>query len=239
MVDEEQRFGVKHKETLKALRTNVDVLSMSATPIPRTLEMAISGIREMSVLQTPPEERQPVLYLWDHTERPGRRGSVGNYWWTARSSSFTTESIRSIRSRQDFRSWCRKPGFRVAHGKLSEAELEKTIIDFWNHEFDVLVSTTIIETGLDISNANTLIIDRADTFGLSQLHQLRGRVGRGRSGRMPTSSTAPTRSLSETALERLRTIASNTDRGAARHRTKGPGDPRGRKPVGWRAVGPH
>ncbi len=215
IVDEEQRFGVEHKETLKALRTDVDVLSMSATPIPRTLEMAVAGIREMSVLATPPEERQPVLtYVGAHQDaqiaaairrellRDGQVFYVHN----------RVESINSVAAK--LQELVPEARVRVAHGKLSETELEKVMIDFWNHEFDVLVSTTIIETGLDIANANTLIVDRADAFGLSQLHQLRGRVGRGRERAYAYFFYRADKTLSETALERLRTIAANTDLGS-------------------------
>lgn len=215
VIDEEQRFGVEHKETLKALRTNVDVLAMSATPIPRTLEMAVAGIREMSVLQTPPEERQPVLTF------------VGGYTREQVSAAIRRELLRDgqvffVHNRVDsinkvaaeLQEIVPEARIRVAHGKLSEAQLEKVIVDFWNHEFDVLVCTTIVETGLDISNANTLIVDRADTFGLSQLHQLRGRVGRGRERAYAYFFYPPTKTLTETALERLRTIAANSDLGA-------------------------
>nr|WP_259349556.1 transcription-repair coupling factor [Schaalia sp. JY-X169] len=215
VVDEEQRFGVEHKETLKALRTNVDVLSMSATPIPRTLEMAISGIREMSVLQTPPEERQPVLTFVGPYSNAQVAAAVRRELLRDGQVFFVHNRVDSINKvAAGLQELVPEARIRVAHGKLSEAELEKTIIDFWNHEFDVLVSTTIIETGLDISNANTLIVDRADTFGLSQLHQLRGRVGRGRERAYAYFLYGTNKTLSETALERLRTIASNTDLGA-------------------------
>ncbi|MDN5963695.1 MAG: transcription-repair coupling factor, partial [Actinomyces sp.] len=215
VIDEEQRFGVEHKETLKALRTDVDVLSMSATPIPRTLEMAVSGIREMSILQTPPEERQPVLtFVGAYTDaqvsaairrellRDGQVFYVHN----------RVESINSVAAH--VQEMVPEARVRVAHGKLGEHELENVIVDFWNHEFDVLVCTTIVETGLDISNANTLIVDRADVFGLSQLHQLRGRVGRGRERAYAYFFYPGDRTLTETAHERLRTIAQNTDLGA-------------------------
>lgn len=215
VVDEEQRFGVQHKETLKALRTNVDVLSMSATPIPRTLEMAVSGIREMSVLQTPPEDRQPVLtFVGQHSDaqvaaairreilRDGQVFYVHN----------RVESIDKVAAH--LKELVPEARIRVAHGKLSEAQLEQVIVDFWNGEFDVLVSTTIVETGLDISNANTLIVDRSDAFGLSQLHQLRGRVGRGGERAYAYFLYPRDKVLSETSLERLRTIAAHTDLGA-------------------------
>lgn len=215
VIDEEQRFGVEHKETLKALRTDVDVLSMSATPIPRTLEMAVSGIREMSILQTPPEERQPVLTF------------VGSYTDQQVSAAIRRELLRDgqvffVHNRVDsitsvaahVQELVPEARIRVAHGKLSEHQLEEVIVDFWNHEFDVLVCTTIVETGLDISNANTLIVDRADVFGLSQLHQLRGRVGRGRERAYAYFFYPGDKTLTETAHERLKTIAANTDLGA-------------------------
>ena len=215
IIDEEQRFGVEHKETLKALRADVDVLSMSATPIPRTLEMAVSGIREMSILQTPPEERQPVLtFVGAHSDaqvsaairrellRDGQVFYVHN----------RVDSISSVAAH--IQELVPEARIRVAHGKLNEHQLESVIVDFWNHDFDVLVCTTIVETGLDISNANTLIVDRADTFGLSQLHQLRGRVGRGRERAYAYFFYPSDRPLSETAHERLQTIAQNADLGA-------------------------
>lgn len=215
VVDEEQRFGVEHKETLKALRTNVDVLSMSATPIPRTLEMAISGIREMSVLQTPPEERQPVLTFVGPYSNAQVAAAIRRELLRDGQVFFVHNRVESINKvAAGLQELVPEARIRVAHGKLSEAELERVIIDFWNHEFDVLVSTTIVETGLDISNANTLIVDRADTFGLSQLHQLRGRVGRGRDRAYAYFLYNSNKTLSETALERLRTIAANTDLGA-------------------------
>lgn len=215
IIDEEQRFGVEHKETLKALRTDVDVLSMSATPIPRTLEMAVSGIREMSILQTPPEERQPVLTF------------VGSYTDAQVSAAIRRELLRDgqvffVHNRVEsinkvaahIQELVPEARIAVAHGKLSEQQLERVIVDFWNHDFDVLVSTTIVETGLDISNANTLIVDRADTFGLSQLHQLRGRVGRGRERAYAYFFYGADKVLSEVAAERLKTIAMNSDLGS-------------------------
>lgn len=215
VVDEEQRFGVEHKETLKQLRTDVDVLSMSATPIPRTLEMAVTGLREMSLLQTPPEDRHPILTF------------VGAYSDEQVRAAIKRELLRDgqvfyIHNRVcDISKVARKVAdlvpdarVRVAHGKLSEAQLEQVIVDFWNREFDVLVCTTIVETGLDIANANTLIVDRADAMGLSQLHQLRGRVGRGRERAYAYFLYPADKALTETAHERLSTIASNTDLGS-------------------------
>ncbi|MBM6979717.1 MAG: transcription-repair coupling factor [Actinomyces succiniciruminis] len=215
VIDEEQRFGVEHKETLKALRTDVDVLSMSATPIPRTLEMAVTGLREMSTLSTPPEDRHPILTY------------VGAYETKQVSAAIRRELLRDgqvffVHNRvEDIESVAARladlvPEARVAtaHGQMHESRLEKVIDDFWHKEIDVLVCTTIVETGLDVSNANTLIVDRADRMGLSQLHQLRGRVGRGRERAYAYFLYPADRPLTETALERLRTIATNTDLGA-------------------------
>ncbi|MBV7364196.1 transcription-repair coupling factor [Actinomycetaceae bacterium TAE3-ERU4] len=215
IIDEEQRFGVEHKETLKQLRASVDVLAMSATPIPRTLEMAVTGIREMSMLQTPPEERQPILtYVgrWQDRQmiaaikrelmRDGQVFFVHN----------RTEDIDAVAAR--ITDLVPNARVAVAHGKMNEAQLERVIVDFWNREFDVLVCTTIVETGLDISNANTLIVDRADAMGLSQLHQLRGRVGRSRERAYAYFFYPEDKVLTQTAHERLRTIATHTDLGA-------------------------
>lgn len=215
VIDEEQRFGVEHKETLKAMRMNVDVLAMSATPIPRTLEMAVAGIREMSVLQTPPEDRQPVLTFVGQYETGQVAAAIRRELLREGQVFYVHNRVESISHvAQQVQELVPEARVRVAHGKLSEAELERVIVDFWNHEFDVLVSTTIVETGLDISNANTLIVDRADTFGLSQLHQLRGRVGRGGERAYAYFFYAKDKVLTETALERLRTIAANTDLGS-------------------------
>lgn len=215
IVDEEQRFGVEHKETLKAMRTNVDVLSMSATPIPRTLEMAVAGIREMSVLQTPPEDRQPVLTFVGGFEDAQVGAAIRRELMREGQVFYVHNRVDSInRVAAHVQELVPEARIRVAHGRLSETELERVIIDFWNHEFDVLVSTTIVETGLDISNANTLIVDRADMFGLSQLHQLRGRVGRGCERAYAYFFYPQEKTLTETALERLRTIAAHTDLGA-------------------------
>ncbi|MBD3783970.1 MAG: transcription-repair coupling factor [Micrococcales bacterium] len=215
VVDEEQRFGVEHKEQLKALRTSVDVLAMSATPIPRTLEMAVTGIREMSTLATPPEERHPVLtYVGAYDEKTVtaaiRRELLreGQVFLVHNKVSTIEKAAARIRELA--------PEARVAtaHGKMGEHKLEQVVVDFWEKRFDVLVCTTIVETGLDISNANTLIVERADRLGLSQLHQLRGRVGRGRERAYSYFLYPPETPLTETALDRLQTIASNTDLGS-------------------------
>ena len=181
VVDEEQRFGVEHKEQLKALRTSVDVLAMSATPIPRTLEMAVTGIREMSTLPTPPEERHPVLtYVGAYDERTVT-AAIRRELMREGQVFLVHNKVSTIdRAAARVRELVPEARVAVAHGKMGEHKLEQVVVDFWEKRFDVLVCTTIVETGLDISNANTLVVERADRLGLSQLHQLRGRVGRGR-----------------------------------------------------------
>lgn len=214
IVDEEQRFGVEHKEQMKRLRTSVDVLSMSATPIPRTLEMAITGIREMSTITTPPEERHPVLtYVGAYEDRQViaavrrellREGQVFFIHNRVNSIEKAAARIREL-----------VPDARVAtaHGQMGEHQLEQVMLDFWEKRFDVLVCTTIVESGLDVSNANTMIIERADMLGLSQLHQLRGRVGRSRERAYAYFLYPPEKPLTETAHERLATLAQHSDLG--------------------------
>ncbi len=215
VVDEEQRFGVEHKEHITALRAHVDMLTMSATPIPRTLEMSLAGIREMSTITTPPEERHPILTY------------VGAYDDKLVSAAIRRELLREgqvfyVHNRvADIESVARRireavPEARiaVAHGQMAEDRLEKIIDGFWAREWDVLLCTTIVETGLDISNANTLIVDHAEVLGLSQMHQLRGRVGRGRERGYAYFLYPGEKPLTETAHDRLATIAQNSDLGA-------------------------
>ena len=188
---------------------------MSATPIPRTLEMAVTGIREMSTLATPPEDRHPILtFVGAKSDRQVaaairrellREGQV--FYVHNRTASINRVAAEIAELVPEAR-------VAVAHGKLSEARLEQIIVDFWERKFDVLVSTTIVETGLDIANANTLIIDDAERYGLSQLHQLRGRVGRGRERAYAYLLYDGTRPLTETATDRLETIAANNELGS-------------------------
>jgi transcription-repair coupling factor (superfamily II helicase) len=215
IIDEEQRFGVEHKETLKQLRTNVDVLAMSATPIPRTLEMAVTGIREMSTLQTPPEERHPVLtYVGPYEERQ-IAAAVRRELLREGQVFYVHNKVETIqRTASRLQELVPEARIGVAHGKMGEHQLDQVIRAFWEKELDVLVCTTIIETGLDISNANTLVLERADMLGLSQLHQLRGRVGRGRERAYAYFLYPPERPLTETAHDRLATMAAHTDLGA-------------------------
>ncbi|HHU08685.1 MAG TPA: transcription-repair coupling factor [Intrasporangiaceae bacterium] len=215
VIDEEQRFGVEHKEQLKALRTAVDVLAMSATPIPRTLEMAVTGIREMSTLATPPEERHPILtYVGPYDEKQ-IVAAVRRELLREGQVFFVHNKVSSIeRVAARLRELIPEARIATAHGQMHEKRLEEVVVDFWEDKFDVLVCTTIVETGLDISNANTLIVDRADLLGLSQLHQLRGRVGRGRERAYAYFLYPGEKPLTETAHDRLDTIASHTDLGA-------------------------
>jgi transcription-repair coupling factor (superfamily II helicase) len=215
VVDEEQRFGVQHKERIKEMRANVDVLTLSATPIPRTLELSITGIRDMSLVNTPPEDRQPILtYVGEYDDRVVgeairrellREGQVFFVHNRVQDIEFVAEHVKEL-----------VPEARVAiaHGQMDESRLEKVVLDFWEHEYDVLVSTTIVESGLDMPMVNTLVVDRADLLGLAQLYQLRGRVGR-RGQRAYAYLLHPAdRALTEEAYERLRTIGEFTELGS-------------------------
>ncbi len=215
IVDEEQRFGVEHKDALKKLKTNVDILAMSATPIPRTLEMAVTGIREMSTLQTPPEDRHPILtYVGPRNEKQ-IAAAIRRELLREGQVFFVHNRVKSIqRVAAELAELVPEARIAVAHGQMGEHQLEQVVDDFWERRADVLVSTTIVETGLDISNANTIIIDRADKYGLSQLHQLRGRVGRGRERAYAYFLYDEQKPLSETAADRLETIAVNNELGS-------------------------
>ena len=215
VVDEEQRFGVEQKESLKKLRTTVDVLAMSATPIPRTLEMAVTGIREMSTITTPPEERHPILTYVGARDDAQITAAIHRELLRDGQIFYIHNRVESIdQAAQKLQTLVPEARIRIAHGQMSEGALEDVILAFWNRDFDVLVCTTIVESGLDIANANTLIVERADLFGLSQLHQLRGRVGRGRERAYAYFLFPPDQPLSELAHDRLKTIAANTELGA-------------------------
>jgi transcription-repair coupling factor (superfamily II helicase) len=208
VVDEEQRFGVAHKERLKKFRAQVDVLTMSATPIPRTLEMALTGIRDMSTVDTPPEDRQPVLtYVGQYDEGLAlgavrrellREGQV--FWVHNRVATIDRQAAWLQEQVPDAR-------IVVAHGQMDESVLERQMIRFWDRDADVLVCTVIIESGLDVPNANTLVVDSSHLLGLSQMYQLRGRVGRSTERAFAYFFFPPTRELTEEAHERLTTIS--------------------------------
>ncbi len=215
VVDEEQRFGVTHKEKIKALRSQVDVLTLSATPIPRTLHMSLMGIRDMSVIETPPQDRYPIqTYIVEHTpelvndairREIGRGGQVYYVHNRVEDIAQVAEAIAQL-----------VPEARlvVGHGQMKEQELENIMLHFINHEADILVCTTIIETGLDIANANTLIVDEADKMGLAQLYQLRGRVGRSNRVAYAYLTYKKDRTLSPLAEKRLSAIREYTELGS-------------------------
>ena len=215
IVDEEQRFGVEHKEHIKALRTHVDVLTMSATPIPRTLEMSLAGIREMSTILTPPEERHPILTYVGAYDDKQVAAAIRRELLRDGQVFYVHNRVSSIeRTARKLRELVPEARIATAHGQMNEDRLEKVIEAFWDDEIDVLVCTTIVESGLHIANANTLIVERGDLLGLAQMHQLRGRVGRGRERGYAYFLYPPEAPLTETAHDRLATIAQNTELGS-------------------------
>lgn len=215
IVDEEQRFGVEHKEKLKQMRTNIDVLAMTATPIPRTLEMSMTGIRETSTLATPPEQRHPVLtYVGPYTDKQ-ITAAIRREMMREGQVFYVHNRVNSINKvAAHIQELVPEARVAVAHGRMGETTLEEIMVDFWEKEYDVLVSTTIIETGLDIANANTLIIEDAHRYGLSQLHQLRGRVGRGRDRAYAYFLYDAGKPLNEVAMERLKAVATHNELGS-------------------------
>jgi transcription-repair coupling factor (superfamily II helicase) len=215
VVDEEQRFGVTHKEAIKQLRTDVDVLTLTATPIPRTLEMSLTGLRDLTLLNTPPAERLPILtYVGEFDERAVaeairrellREGQV----FYVHNRVLDIEKVAA-----EVRGLVPEARVAVAHGQQDEGTLEKVVLDFWEGGYDVLVCTTIIESGIDMPTVNTLIVDRAERLGLGQLHQLRGRVGRAGQRAYAYLMYPPDVALSEEAYERLRTVGEHTELGS-------------------------
>ncbi|TMD38745.1 MAG: transcription-repair coupling factor [Chloroflexi bacterium] len=208
VIDEEHRFGVMQKERLKKLRTQLDVLSLSATPIPRTLHMAVGGIRDMSVIQTPPEERQPIKTYVTADEDELIAEAIGRELHRQGQVYFVHNRVRTIqKAAERVRHLVPDARIAIGHGQMSEDELATVMVDFESGKFDVLVCTTIIESGLDIPNVNTILVERSDRFGLAQLYQLRGRVGR--SGRRAYAYFLydPRRSLTEQADKRLDVIS--------------------------------
>jgi transcription-repair coupling factor (superfamily II helicase) len=193
----------------------VDVLTMSATPIPRTLEMAVTGIREMSTILTPPEERHPVLTFVGGYDPKQIGAAIRRELLREGQIFYIHNRVESIdRAAAKLRELVPEARIATAHGQMNEHALEQVVLDFWERRSDVLVCTTIVESGLDISNANTLIVERSDLMGLSQLHQLRGRVGRGRDRAYSYFLYPPEKPLTETAHDRLATIAAHSDLGA-------------------------
>src|SRR3954454_19661114 len=215
VLDEEQRFGVKQKELLRQLKLKVDVLSLSATPIPRTLQMSLAGLRDISVIETPPEGRRPIrTYVgpWDEDlvrraiEREVERGGQAFFLHNR------IDSLEEIMER--LRGLIPQAKFAEAHGQMEESQLEETMLSFLRGDADCLVATTIIESGLDIPSANTLIVERADQLGLSQAYQIRGRVGRSRERAFAYMLYPSAEALTEEAAARLSTLADHTELGS-------------------------
>ncbi len=215
VVDEEQRFGVAAKDRIKELRTSVDVVTLTATPIPRTLEMALTGVREVSHIRTPPEDRHPILtYVGPYDEQAVsaaiRREMLreGQVFYVHNRIATIDQALAKLRRLvPDAR-------YAVAHGRMSEGQLEQVMLDFWNQDHDVLVATTIIESGLDLPQVNTLIVERADLLGLAQLYQLRGRVGRSSQRAYAYLFHPPEQTLTEDAYRRLEAIGEYSDLGS-------------------------
>jgi transcription-repair coupling factor (superfamily II helicase) len=215
IVDEEQRFGVKQKELLRQLKLRVDVISMSATPIPRTLQMSLAGVRDISVIETPPEGRRPVkTYVGEYDEELVR-GALQREFARGGQAFFLHNRVETIdETAERLRGVCPSMKFEVAHGQLEERELEKRMLRFLRGDVDVLVCTSIIESGIDIPQANTLIVERADTFGLAQLYQIRGRVGRSRERAYAYLLYPSAAALTQDAAQRLSALSDYTELGA-------------------------
>ncbi len=215
VVDEEQRFGVQHKEAIKARAVGVDVLTLSASPIPRTLEMAFTGIRDLSMITTPPADRRPILTHVGEYNEPAVVEAIRRELLREGQVFFVHNRVSDIdHVAQRLGQLVPDARIAVAHGQMDEGTLERVMIDFWERRYDVLVCTTIVESGIDLPSVNTLIVDRAERLGLGQLHQLRGRVGRSGQRAYAYLFHPAEQVLSETAYERLRTIGDNTALGS-------------------------
>ncbi len=215
VVDEEQRFGVKQKELLRQLKLKVDVISMSATPIPRTLQMSLAGLREISVIETPPEGRKPVrTYVGEYEEELVKRAIMREHERDGQ-AFFLHNRVETIeQTAERLRAMCPGVRFAVAHGQMAEGELETVMMDYLRGNTDVLVCTSIIESGIDIPQANTLIVEHADTFGLAQLYQIRGRVGRSRERAYAYLLYDSAAALTPEAAQRLAALSDYTELGA-------------------------
>ena len=215
VVDEEQRFGVQHKESIKKLKVNVDVLTLTATPIPRTLEMSLVGIRDLTLLQTPPADRQPILtYVGEYDERAAAEALRRELLREGQVFYVHNRVIDIEAKAASLRELVPEARIAVAHGQMDEGTLEQVVVDFWEGRYDVLVCTTIIESGIDMPTVNTLVVERADRLGLGQLHQLRGRVGRSGQRAYAYLFHPADQVLTEEAYERLRTIGEATELGS-------------------------
>ena len=214
IIDEEHRFGVRQKERLRALRAEVDVMTLTATPIPRTLNMSLSGIRDLSIIATPPAKRLSIKTFVQERREPNVREAISRELMRGGQVFFLHNEVRSIeQAAQALHDLVPEARIGIGHGQMKKAQLEQVMNDFYHRRLNVLVCTTIIETGLDIPNANTIIIERADKFGLAQLHQLRGRVGRSHRQAYAYLLTPEPRSLSADAVKRLEAIEAAGDLG--------------------------
>jgi transcription-repair coupling factor (superfamily II helicase) len=215
VVDEEQRFGVKQKELLRQLKLKVDVIAMSATPIPRTLQMSLAGIRDISVIETPPEGRRPVkTYVGEYDEELVKQ-AIMREKSRGGQAFFVHNRVQTIdETAERLRGLCPEVSFEVVHGQLDETEIEKRMLAFVRGEADVLVATSIVESGIDVPSANTLIVERADVFGLAQLYQIRGRVGRSRERAYAYLLYPSHAALTEEATKRLSALSDYTELGA-------------------------
>ncbi len=215
VVDEEQRFGVKAKDRIKQLKVGVDVLTLTATPIPRTLEMALTGIRDVSHIRTPPEDRHPILTYVGPYDAAAVSAAIRREMLREGQIFYVHNRIQSIdRAVAQLQELVPDARYAVAHGRMSEGRLEQIMLDFWNRDYDVLVATTIIESGLDLPQVNTLIVERADLLGLAQLYQLRGRVGRGSQRAYAYLFHPEEETLTEDAYRRLEAIGEFTELGS-------------------------
>ena len=218
IVDEEQRFGVTAKDRLKQLDVGVDVLTLTATPIPRTLEMALTGVRQVSHIRTPPGDQHPILTYVGPYDEPSIAAAIRREMLREGQVFYVHNRVQSIdRAVAHLRELVPHARFAIAHGQMSEGQLEQVMFDFWNREYDVLVATTIIESGLDLPQVNTLIVERADLLGLAQLYQLRGRVGRSDQRAYAYLFHPADVSLSEEAFRRLEAVGEHTDLGSGFH----------------------
>ncbi len=215
VVDEEQRFGVSHKEAVKRIAEGVDVLTLTASPIPRTLEMSLTGIRDLSLVNTPPADRRPILTYVGEYDEDAVSEAVRRELLREGQAFFVHNRVMDIDAvATRLRALVPEARIAVAHGQMDEGSLEQVVLDFWERKFDVLVCTTIIESGIDMPSVNTLVVDRADMLGLGQLHQIRGRVGRSSQRAYAYLFHPPDRVLTEQAYERLRTVGEHTELGA-------------------------
>ena len=240
VVDEEHRFGVTHKEKLKRLRANVDALTLTATPIPRTLQMSLTGIRDLSVIETPPEERQSIRTYVTEFDEEIIRDAIRRELRRGGQVFFVHNRVQSIEAMERFlRKLVPEARIAIAHGQMAERDLERVMLSFVKKEVDLLLTTTIIESGLDFPSANTIFINRADKLGLAQMYQLRGRVGRSNERAYAYLLVPGLAALTSDARKRLEALQEVTELGSGMKLAHArPGNPRGRGAPGRRPIRP-